>query len=116
MSLEIQHKEIDSHTVLVALTGRLMLGPDSTRLGALIPELIQRGSRDFLFDLTGVTHIDSTGIGHFIDTFNRLGKEGGTMRLVGANPSVREAFRVTRLDSVFRFFATLDEARNTLLK
>lgn len=116
MSLEIEHTEIDARTVVIRLSGRLMLGPDSTTLGALIPDLINRGWRNFIFDLSGVTHIDSTGIGHFIDAFNQLVKEKGTLRLVGASHSVRDAFHVTRLDSVFQFFPTVDAAQEGLAR
>jgi anti-anti-sigma factor len=58
----------------------------------------------------GVTRIDSTGIGRFIDTYGRLKKTGGEMRLAGVEGAVRETFRLTRLDRVFSFYPTVEAA------
>ena len=96
---------------LIILRGKLMLGEDSNQLDAVIPELLKDGRIKVIFDLSGVTHIDSTGIGKFIDTYSRLMKAGGQMRLAAAGGAVRDSFRVTRLDTVFPFFPTVEEAR-----
>ncbi len=88
-----------------------MLGVDSQQLSDVIPQLLSEGRTKLIFDLSGVTHIDSTGIGRFIDAYSRLMKVSGKMRLAGANGPVRESFRVTRLDTVFSFYPTVDEAR-----
>ena len=95
---------------LIILRGKLMLGEDCNLLEAVIPELLRDGRTKLIFDLSGVTHIDSTGIGRFIDTYSRLGQAGGEMRLAGATGAVRDSFRVTRLDTVFRFYPTVDAA------
>jgi len=38
-------------------------------------------------------------------------KLGGKMRLAGATGAVRDSFRVTRLDTVFAFFPSAEEAK-----
>jgi anti-sigma B factor antagonist len=88
-----------------------MLGEDCQQLEAVIPELLREGRTKLIFELSGVTHIDSTGIGRFIDTYSRLMKVSGKMRMAAASGVVRDAFRVTRLDTVFSFFPTVEEAR-----
>src|ERR1051325_11116761 len=79
--LELEHREIQPSTALVTLNGKLLLGQDAAKLAALVPELIAAGHKNLVFDLQGVTHIDSTGIGRFIDAYSRLIKIGGKMRL-----------------------------------
>jgi len=110
MSLSIEHKEIAPATRVVTITGLLVLGPGCTELETLVPQLLESGTRNLVFDLSGVTRIDSTGIGRFIDTYGRLKKSGGEMRLAGAGGAVREAFRMTRLDRVFSFYPTVEAA------
>ena len=39
-----------------------------------------------------------------------LAKIGGKMRLAGATGAVRDSFHVTRLDTVFSFYASVDAA------
>src|SRR4051812_18300140 len=100
MPLGVEHHEVKAATSVIRLLGKLMLGEEGAQLEALVPDLVRRGCKILVFDLSGVTHIDSTGIGRFIDAYGQLGKIGGEMRLAGARGAVRDSFRVTRLDTV----------------
>jgi len=106
----VEHRDLDSSTSVITLRGALILGPAGKQLEALVPQLLSSGRRNLVFDLSGVTHIDSTGIGCFIDAHSRLEKIGGQMRLAGASGMVRDTFHVTRLDTVFRFFPSVESA------
>src|SRR5579871_3461773 len=110
MSLAVERQDVEGATSIITLRGKLMLGTAAAQLETLVPELLKNGRKNLVFDLSGVTHIDSTGIGRFIDTYIRLGQIGGEMRICGASGSVRDSFRVTRLDTVFHFFPTLAAA------
>ena len=114
MALQIEHEVLGSSLAVVSLRGKLMLGQACVELESLVPGLISSGARHLVFDLTGLTHIDSTGIGRFIDTYRRLAGTGGKVRLVGVAGAVRESFRVTRLDTVFPIYASVDAAREGL--
>lgn len=111
MALGIDRQDGEGSVTVVVLRGKLMLGEDCQQLEAVIPELLKDGRTKLIFDLSNVTHIDSTGIGRFIDAYSRLMKVSGKMRLAGASGAVRDSFRVTRLDTVFSFFLTVEEAR-----
>lgn len=112
--LEIDHKELEPGVDLVTIAGRVMLGTESQKIEALVRELLARGRRKIVFDLAGVTHIDSTGIGRFIASLNAVMAARGAMCIVGAQGQVREGFRVTRLDTIFKFCETVDAARSVL--
>ena len=108
--LEIDHKEIEPGVEVITIAGRVMLGPDSQRIEAVVHELLGQGRKKIIFDLSGVTHIDSTGIGRFIAALNMVMAAQGVMFIAGAQGQVREGFRVTRLDTIFRFFDGLEAA------
>lgn len=110
MAITVEDRGVGSATTVIALSGKLVLGEESAQLEKLVPELLQNGRRNLIFDLSGVTHIDSTGMGRFIDAYSRLVKAGGQMRLAGATGAVRDSFRVTRLDTVFLFYPTVETA------
>jgi len=110
MSLAIEQKDMDGATSVITLTGKLMLGEEAAQMEGLVPSLLKSGRKNLVFDLSGVTHIDSTGIGRFIDAYSRLLPAGGQMRLAGASGAVRDSFRVTRLDTVFKFYPTVEAA------
>jgi anti-sigma B factor antagonist len=62
------------------------------------------GSKQLIINLSKVTMMDSSGIGTMIRCHSAMSATGGTIRLVGANNTVRQAFKVTRLDRVFTFY------------
>jgi anti-sigma B factor antagonist len=110
LPLGVEHQDVQVATSVITLRGKLMLGEECAQLETLVPQLLKNGRKNLVFDLSGVTHIDSTGIGRFIDAYGRLGQVGGQMRLACASGAVRDSFRVTRLDTVFSFYATLEAA------
>ena len=87
-----------------------MLGVESQRIETLTGELLAQGRRRLIFDLAGVTHIDSTGIGRFIAALNLAMRAGATLAIASATGQVRESFRVTRLDSIFKFYDDVETA------
>ncbi len=110
MPLQIEHRELDPSSAIITLAGKIMLGRESVLLETLVPELIGRGCRNIIFDVTNVSQIDSTGIGRFIQAYNQITKAGGRLLIAGASGHVREGFHVTRLDTVFKFYPDLDAA------
>src|SRR5271168_1685877 len=110
MPLAVERQDVQTATSIITLRGKLMLGEEAAQLETLVPELLKSGRKNLVFDMSGVTHIDSTGIGRFIDTYSRLGQAGGQMRLAAATGTVRDSFRVTRLDTVFKFYPSVEAA------
>ena len=111
MALEINQKEVAPATVVISLEGSVMRGPEGERIEAVLNGALAQGLRRIVFDMNGVKRIDSTGIGHFIASFNKIMAAGGDMRMAGATGHVLDSFRVSLLDTVFRFFPTVEEAR-----
>lgn len=103
MSVSIQHQEQPGrNAAVVTVIGRLLLGPGCVELERVVTDLLDQGYRYLTFNIAGVTHIDSTGMGRFIDAYNKLTPLGGSIQVAGAKGAVREMFRVTRLDTVFQ--------------
>jgi anti-anti-sigma factor len=110
MPMEISHKEVAPGVVAIAITGRVMMGPTSEPITRLVEDLLRQGKRTIIFDLAGVTSIDSTGIGRFISSFNKILAAGCEMRMAAAAGQVLEAFHVSLLDTVFSFYDSVDAA------
>jgi anti-anti-sigma factor len=81
-----------------------MLGPEGAELEGVVKRLLASGVRNIVFDFSGLTHVDSTGIGRCIASLNLVMQAGGKLHIACAGGQVRDAFRVTQLDRVFRFF------------
>ncbi len=110
MPLQLSHEEIAPGTVAVTVAGKLMLGPEGERIVSLVDQLLAEGIRTIIFDLTAVTVIDSTGIGRFIASYNKIVGAGGEMRMAGATGHVFHSFKVSLLDQVFPFYPAVEDA------
>jgi len=108
--MKLDHKEVENGVVVIAVAGKVMLGAESQGIETLTRDLLAQGHRKLVFDMSRITQIDSTGIGRFISALNYVMRAGGKMHMAAAEGAVREGFRVTRLDTVFRFFGTVEEA------
>jgi anti-sigma B factor antagonist len=108
--MEIRHDEVAPGVVAVVLSGRVTMGPASEQIVTLILELLHQGKRTIIFDLAGVTSLDSTGIGRFISSYKMIKAAGGEMRMAGATGHFFDVFHISRLDTVFPFYATAEEA------
>jgi anti-anti-sigma factor len=108
--LEISQNEVGNGTAVVKLAGKLMLGPEGEQVVSVVEELVSRGTKLIVFDLSELTAIDSTGIGRFISSFNKIMATGGEMRMAGAGGHVLQSFKVSLLDKVFKFYDTVAEA------
>jgi len=108
--MQISHDEVAPGVARIALTGRVMMGPASEQIVTRVEDVLRQGARIVVFDLSGVTAIDSTGIGRFISSFNKIAAAGGSMRMAAAAGHVLEAFHVSLLDTVFAFYASVEDA------
>ena len=75
------------------------------RVGACI----ERGERRIALDFERVTFLDSGGLGALLSLV-RLLEGGGYLALCGCTAPVAEILRLTRLDRVFDFYRTSEEA------
>lgn len=62
-----------------------------------------------VLDLTRVDFIDSSGLGAIVAAMKQLGP-GRRLDLAGPTPTVDKVFRLTRMDTVFRLYRSLDDA------
>lgn len=67
-------------------------------------------TRSLILDLTEVPYIDSAGIGALVGAYVNHQKDGRSLALVGVTDRVRNALKVTHVDSFFHFFDSVASA------
>jgi anti-sigma B factor antagonist len=108
--MEISQESISPAKAVIRLQGKVMISEAPDRIGAAVEQLVQAGARTIIIDLSGVTALDSTGIGYLIAGYNRMMAAGAEMRLAGATGHILQNFRVNQLDRVFAFYLSVEEA------
>ncbi len=72
-------------------------------------EICGNRPKQVVLDLSAVDFVDSSGLGAIVGSMKQLGRSR-RLDLVGLTPAVEKVFRMTRMDSVFRIFETVDAA------
>ena len=83
--------------VILELSGRVTIGPDTDRLHDTLRGEMSAGTRKLIVNLTGLTQVDSAGLATLVRNFVSMRREGGVMRLVIPPGRVREVFDVLQL-------------------
>ena len=98
--LEIQAKDLQPDVVVLEITGRITLGRECKQLEWAVDNLVGEGRKKVIFDLSGVTNIDSTGIGIIVMSAGQVKKAGGELRVAGANAHVLGVLKMTNVDQI----------------
>lgn len=106
--MQFEEKEQGGILIVRPLDNRL----DSSEAGDFKDKLhgfIDAGSKNVVLDMSLVEFVDSSGLGAIIACRKKMGTEG-ELAIAGASDGVVGLFKLTRMDRVFRLFATTDEA------
>ena len=100
MSAIVKTRQIDGISI-VDVSGRITLGEGSSSVRDALRDLISKGEKKVLLNLSEVSYIDSSGIGELVAGYTTLSNQGGTLKLVGLNKRVKDLLQITKLYTVF---------------
>ena len=103
MALSIASREVDGVTVL-DLSGRITLGEGSVQLRDAIRDLIGKGQKSILLNLSDVNYIDSSGLGELVSAYTTARNQGAALKLLGLTKKVNDLLQLTKLYTVFDIY------------
>lgn len=98
-----------STRTVVTVSGEIDLATQG-QLRAQLNDLVVAGHVNLVLDLSGVSFLDSTGLGALIGTRRRVHAFRGSLALVIPDESVMQIFTITGLEKVFAIHDTLEAA------
>jgi anti-anti-sigma factor len=108
--LTIERKLIPPDITVLEMTGRIIMGNNSRDVELKLTEILQDNAKKIIFDITGISIVDSTGIGILVLCQGKIVKEGGTLHVAGATDFVKDVFRMTSVDKLIHLYPTVAEA------
>jgi anti-anti-sigma factor len=106
LSLEQRNR---GDVIVVHCQGRIVYRDEAAALSRLVWEVLPH-ARKLVLDLSGVTSMDSAGIGELALLQSRAQNRSVSLKCAGPNSLVRNLLDLTNLDSVLEIHATLDDA------
>lgn len=96
--------------MVLALSGKIMGGPDHEKFMSEIKTLVADGHVDVLLDMSKVTWVNSTGLGILVSGFHTLKKNGGQLKICSVSDRIDNILNVTQLKLVFETFEDCEDA------
>ncbi len=100
MSVKLTIRQVGSVTVIDA-AGRITLGEGASQFRDAIRDLVAKGDKKILVNLSEVSYIDSSGIGELVSAFTTTKNQGGELKLLNLTKKVNDLLQITKLYTVF---------------
>ena len=95
---------------IISLQGKITIGSGDSQLREVISNAVNNGKSKILLDMSGVTTIDSSGIGELVGSYTTVTNRGGKLKLLHLPAKLNELLHVTQLITVFEVYENEQEA------
>lgn len=106
MNLEVSKKD---NLMVVRIHERRLDARIATDFKSKLNQLVRSGNVNIVLNLSQVDFIDSSGLGALVSVLKAVGNNG-EIKLCGVREGVRSIFELTRLDQIFSFHYSEQEA------
>ena len=90
-----------------------MFGEEATALRDSLKQVLSKAPQ-LVLNLSGVTYIDSGGLGTLVGVYSSARASGADIKLTGLGQRLRDVLQITKLATVFEVFDTEQEALTAL--
>ena len=106
--MRFEENEVQGVLVAKVLDGRIVADV-APAFKSQLATYLNQNHRSIVLDLSSVDFIDSSGLGALVATLKFMGKERNLV-VSSARGSVASMFKLTRMDKVFRLYASSEDA------
>src|SRR5689334_11965658 len=97
--MRYEQKKVEPDITVIVLNGRMIGGLELTRLEQTVDDILAKGQRKVVFDMSAVDYLDSSALAVIISCVSKARSAGGTLRVAGVTDRVMRIFKMTRVDS-----------------
>ncbi len=114
MQLKLSNRMIDG-VLIVDCAGRVVFGEESAYLRDNIKQSLSERS-GLVLNLSGVTYIDSGGLGTLVGLYTSARNLGGSIKLANLTHRINDLLQVTKLVTIFDVYNSDEEAVESFRK
>jgi anti-sigma B factor antagonist len=108
MTLKIETRQADGVTIM-SCQGRIVFGEEAAILRENLKRVLS-STRQVVLNLSGVSYIDSGGLGTLVGVYSSARAAGADIKLAGLGQRLRDVLQITKLVTVFEVYDTEQEA------
>ena len=108
--MEFYYHDVDGDVLILAADGGIN-ADNSSQFVDDLEKVVRAGVTKLIVDCSKIHYISSSGLGTLIRLHKRMCEGGGDVRLAAVDSTVVRILEITRLNSVFHLYTTVDEAR-----
>ncbi len=102
--MELEQR-IAGDVAIIKVTGDITLNKGGdVLLKDKVQSLLQQGHKHLLVDLSGVSYVDSAGLGELVQAYATTKNRGGALKLLNVTKRLQDLLVVTKLLTVFEAF------------
>jgi anti-sigma B factor antagonist len=114
VQLKLTVRTVDD-IVVVDCAGRIVFGEESADLRDTVKMVIAQSKRVIL-NLSGITYIDSGGLGTLVALYTTARSNGGAIKLANLTQRVGDLLQVTKLVTIFDVYDSEEQALQSFRK
>ena len=100
---------VENGVTIVTCNGRITFGDEAMALRDSLKKILAT-SRQVILNLSGVTYIDSGGLGTLVGVYSSARAAGADIKLTGLGQRLRDVLQITKLVTVFEVYETEQQA------
>ena len=102
--MQLEQRIVDN-VAIIRVTGDITLSKGGdVLLKDKVQSLLHQGYTNLLIDLSGVSYVDSAGLGELVQTYVTAKNRGGRLRLLNPTKRLKDLLVVTKLLTVFESY------------
>ncbi|MBI2258606.1 MAG: STAS domain-containing protein [Flavobacteriia bacterium] len=109
LSIKVDHK---NESVIFAFSGKIQTSEETIEAMDTLEQEISKEKRMFLYDLSHLEYITSSGLNFLVRSLTKIRNVGGEIVLCGVKGHVEKLLIISKLNEIFTIYPTITEGLN----
>ena len=103
-----RHEE--GSVTIIEPKGKITIGEGDVLLREEISKLLAENKKQLVLDLSGVSYMDSAGVGELVSVYTSVKNRGGELKLSCLTKKIKDLLQITQLMTIFDTHESTPEA------
>lgn len=97
------------NAVVFSMVGKITIDDDSKKISELVEDVLKKGNKNIIFDLSDLEFITSSGLNFFIRCLTKIRNSDGELVFTGVKGFVEKLFNISKLNEIFIICPTVED-------